>query len=219
LAGRDESLNAGQMRLSKGILIAFEGIDGSGKSTHAKILYDDLIARGFDAVFLKEPTNGMWGDKIRKIAKFGREGISPKEELDYFINDRIEDVQNNIGPSLRAKRIVIMDRYYISTMAYQGAILGNPEEIRQLNEKFAPLPDAVFLLDLEPDIAISRIIKGRDIVSPGFEQEDYLRKVRAIFNDLNFPGLRRIDAMLDVRQIKDEIYGDVDALLRKYIEK
>lgn len=212
-------MNVRQMKLSKGILIAFEGIDGSGKSTHAKILCDDLIADGFDAVILKEPTNGMWGDKIREIAKFGRGGISPQEELDYFINDRIEDVQNNIGPGLRAKKIVIMDRYYISTMAYQGAILGNPEEIRQLNEKFAPMPDAVFLLDIEPDIAISRIIKGRGGISPGFEQEDYLRRVRDIFNSLDLPNLRWIDAKMDVGQIKGEIDRDVNSLLKRYVEK
>lgn len=205
-----------QRRLSRGILIVFEGIDGSGKSTHARLLYNYIIKRGFDAVILKEPTKGRWGDKIREIARHGRGRISPKEELDYFINDRMEDVQNNIKPALKAKKIVIMDRYYISTMAYQGATLGNPEEILRINERFAPPPDAIFLLDIEPDVAISRIMEGRKATNPGFEQEDYLRKVRQIFNGLTLPNLRRIDTRMNIEMISEEILKQVESLLDQY---
>lgn len=208
-----------QKKLSRGLLIAFEGIDGSGKSTHAKILYDNLTGTGYDVVLLKEPTRGRWGDKIREIARHGRGKISPKEELEYFINDRMEDVQNNINPALKAKKIVMMDRYYISTIAYQGVTLGNPEEILKINERFAPLPDVILLLDIDPDVAMSRIIQGREGINPGFEQVDYLRKVRDIFNSLTLPNLRRIDTMMNIAAVSEEIKKEVDNLLSRYEER
>lgn len=209
-------MNIKKGRLSRGLLIVFEGIDGSGKSTHARLLHDYLTKKGFDAVVLKEPTKGKWGAKIREIAKFGREKVSLKEELEYFINDRKEDVQNNIKPCLKSKKIVIMDRYYISTMAYQGAIGGDPEEILRINEKFAPPPDAIFLLDIEPEDAMSRIIQGREGINPGFEQVDYLRKVRGVFNSLTLPNLRRIDTRMNIEVISEEIIKQVENLLNQY---
>lgn len=201
------------------MLIAFEGIDGSGKSTHARLLHDYLTKKGFDAVVLKEPTKGKWGEKIREMAKYGRGEVSLKEELDYFINDRKEDVKNNIEPCLKVKKIVIMDRYYISTMAYQGAIGGDPEEILRINEGFAPPPDIIFLLDIDPEIAISRIIQGRDTTNPRFEREDYLRGVREIFNSLTLPNLKRIDTRMNIKVISEEIISQVDDLLKRYEER
>lgn len=209
-------MNIRQRRISRGLLLVFEGIDGSGKSTHARFLYDYLTEEGFDAVIIKEPTKGRWGDKIREIARYGRRGISPKEELDYFINDRIEDVLDNIKPALDAKRIVIMDRYYISTMAYQGALGSDPEEILKINERFAPSPDVIFLLDLDPDIALSRIIEGREGINPGFEQIDYLRKVRAIFNSITIPNMVRIDAGQEIEAVSEVIIKEVEKPLKQY---
>lgn len=212
-------VNIRKKNVSKGILIVFEGIDGSGKSTHAKILFDDLTADGFDAVILKEPTSGKWGEKIREIAKFGRGGISPKEELDYFMNDRREDVELNITPCLNAKKIVIMDRYYISTMAYQGVVGFDPEETRKINEDFAPTPDIVFLLDIEPKVAVSRIMKERGGIYPGFEKEEYLSKVRTIFNSIHMPGLITINTNAEIDSVSDKIISEVDNVLKKYEEK
>ncbi len=125
---------------SRGRLIALEGIDGSGKSTHLKLAARALREKGFEVTELKEPTGGQWGERIRWL----RQGdVTGREEVELFLKDRQEDVQHNIKPALEAGKTVLIDRYYFSTMAYQGARGIDVEEIRKLNEEFAPVPDLV----------------------------------------------------------------------------
>ena len=85
-------------KLKRGLFTAFEGIDGAGKTTQAFRLKKRLEEHGLGAVYVKEPTDGFWGRKIREIAQNGRQGIAAEEELSYFILDREEDVKNNIVP-------------------------------------------------------------------------------------------------------------------------
>ena len=87
--------------------------------------------------------------------------LTPEEELALFLKDRRENVARNIRPALRAGRIVVLDRYYFSTIAYQGAKGLDPERIRRLNERFAPKPDLVFILDLGAGDGLARIA-GRE---------------------------------------------------------
>lgn len=143
--------------LRRGVLIAIEGIDGAGKTTQTEILANKLAKEGFPVVTLKEPTDGKWGQMIRKLAQNGR-NLSPEEESRLFLKDRNEDVERNIRPALLQKRIVIMDRYYHSNIAYQGALGVDVDEIRQANEHFAPVPDVVIILDVAPSIGRSRLV-------------------------------------------------------------
>ena len=130
-----------------GFLIAFEGIDGAGKSTQAKILHDQLAGRGWSVVLTKEPTTGPWGQILRDSAQTGR--LSIEEEVETFLKDRREHVSELILPRLRAGCVVIVDRYYFSTAAYQGARGVDPQELLRRNEEFAPEPDLLVLFDLE----------------------------------------------------------------------
>ncbi|HRZ34937.1 MAG TPA: dTMP kinase, partial [Candidatus Paceibacterota bacterium] len=107
-----------------GFLLAIEGIDGAGKSVQAKAVAAVLLARGLDVVLTREPTRGPWGQLLRESAAKGR--LSPADELKAFIEDRKQHVAELIRPSLEAGRIVITDRYYFSTVAYQGARGFNP---------------------------------------------------------------------------------------------
>ncbi len=180
------------------MLIAIEGIDGTGKTTVAKFLRDELEKMGYRAVLLREPTNSEWGIKIKKSMNAR---LSADEELKLFILDRKYNVEKNILPALRSGKIVIMDRYYYSTIAYQGARGIDIEEIKRMND-FAPEPDVVILLDAPPDLCIERIKKRGERNS--FERLSYLKKVREIFKSLN-DKLVIVNASKSVGEVKKEV--------------
>jgi dTMP kinase len=187
-------------RLPRGLLVVFEGIDGSGKTTQARLLAEALTAHGFEVVITKEPTNGPWGRKIRDTAHTGR--LPPEEELVLFIEDRREHVRSVIAPSLAAGRIVVLDRYYLSTVAYQGARGMDPDSILALNEEFAPLPDVVFQLQVPPRVGLSRIAARGDIANE-FEREENLTACARIFDSIPRSFIRRIDATPSVEAVRD----------------
>jgi dTMP kinase len=175
----------------RGILIAFEGIDGAGKSTHAAHLEASLRERDLTVVRTKEPTNGPWGRVLRASAATGR--LSPADELHAFLEDRREHVSTLILPELEAGSAVIVDRYYFSTVAYQGARGHDPVELLRANEAFAPVPDLLVLLEIDVDEAVARITR-RDERGNLFEKRDDLVKSAAIFATLSgLPYLLRID--------------------------
>ncbi|MFT6865087.1 MAG: dTMP kinase [Akkermansiaceae bacterium] len=173
------------------MFIVFEGIDGTGKSTQVGLLAGALGARGREVITSKEPTDGPHGTRLRQSAETGR--LSPQEELDLFHRDRKEHVETFIKPALARGAVVILDRYFFSTMAYQGIRGFDPAEIRRINEEFAPLPDLVFILELDLDTALSRI-GVRDGQANEFEQRDALQKCHDIFASLDDDFIHRIDA-------------------------
>ncbi len=191
------------MQLDRGYLIVFEGIDGTGKSTHCRLLGDFLASRGIPVVRLYEPTRGFWGQKIRGILKDGRGDVTPEEELSWFVNDRREDVEQNIAPALKEKRVVLLDRYYYSTAAYQGALGFSPEAIVRDNEAFAPRPDRVFLFTLSPEKSLKRV-DGRGEKS-SFERADYLEKVQRIFAAFDDPVIQRVNTEPPVDEVHARI--------------
>jgi dTMP kinase len=201
------------MRLKKGLLIVLEGIDGAGKSTQALRLLRKLRALGYDVVSFREPTRGRWGRVIKSMAKTAG-SLTPEEELDLFVRDRRENVRKNIRPALSRKKVVILDRYYFSTIAYQGAKGIDPALIRRLNERFAIKPDLVFILDIEAGRGLGRIRnrKRKDLL---FERERYLARVRKIFS--GFLGRRFIH--LDAARPKDELAGEIVSLVLRLAQK
>lgn len=189
--------------MQKGILIVFEGIDGSGKSTQAEILMKMLQKKGFDVVYFQEPSKGKWGRKIKKKA-LHPDSLAPEEELDLFQKDRKENVEKNLKPALEKKRVVIMDRYYYSTIAYQGAKGIDEKRIRKMNEEFVVQPDLVFILDIDPQKGLERI-ENRKKKYRLFEREEYLVKVRKIFKSLKGKNFIHINALKSKEEISKEI--------------
>lgn len=187
-------MKPGTRRLARGRLIVLEGIDGSGKSTLAAWLSQRLRDAGNDTVLRREPTDGPAGQELRRIISEGRKGIAPEAETALFIEDRRQHVASGIGPDLEAGRVVVLDRYYLSTAAYQGALGMDLEEIMARNESFAPQPDLAFLFDLPVSTALQRITLGRGGQRSAFEKEAYLEQVRRLFLDIRRPWFRRIDA-------------------------
>lgn len=168
--------------LRKGILVAFEGIDGAGKTTQARLLHDALKEAGVGVTVSKEPTNGKWGSLIRESASNGR--LSVDDELEYLTKDRKEHVAKLIEPSLRDGKVVILDRYFYSTIAYQGARGADKAVVQSTMLEFAPEPDLVFVLDLPPSLSISRISESRGETPNFFEDIENLKAVREVFNSL-----------------------------------
>ncbi len=193
--------------LQKGILIVFEGIDGGGKTSQAHQLLQVLQSEGYDAVYFREPSESRWGKLIREKAAHA-DSLSPDEELDLFQKDRRNNVTKNLKPALASKRVVLLDRYYYSTMAYQGAKGLDPQKIRQENECFAVLPDLVFILDVDAEKGLKRI-EGRGTRDLLFEREDYLQKVRDIFLSLQGDIFFHIDARRPMDEVAHVITGIV----------
>lgn len=199
------------MKPERGILIVFEGIDGTGKSTQCSLLANLLNKMQVPNISLAEPTKGTWGMKIRKVLTEGRQGISPQEELSWFINDRKEDIEENVMPALQENKVVIMDRYYFSTAAYQGALGLNPEEIRLENEKFAPIPDRVLIFLTSPETCLERIESSRDQKS-AFEKLDYLKNVQEIFRGFEGPNVRFINSDASISEVQEQIASEIGDL-------
>jgi dTMP kinase len=200
-------------RLKKGFLIVVEGIDGAGKSTQARILLHNLRALGYDAVSYREPTQSKWGREVKRLAKRS-DSLSPEEELTLFVKDREENVSKNLKPALRRKKIVVLDRYYFSTIAYQGAKGIDPARIKRMNEKFAVKPDLVFVLDIDAGAGLARIHcrKKKDLL---FEREEYLVKVRKLFQGFRGRKFIHLDASLPKKEIGAKILASVLRLLEK----
>jgi dTMP kinase len=192
-----------------GFLIAIEGIDGAGKSTLADLVQQSLQARKFCVVRTKEPTTGHWGQMLRDSASTGR--LSLEEEVETFVKDRKEHVETVINPALRAGHVVIVDRYYFSTMAYQGARGMDPEELMRRNELFAPEPDLLVLLDVDPKLGLTRI-KTRGDRANQFERTSNLKKARAIFNGIKKPYLYRLDGTQERETLRDLIVRQFSAI-------
>ena len=193
-----------------GFLLVLEGIDGSGKSTLARWLAAWLRERGREVVTSREPTDGPHGTALRQSAKTGR--LSLEAELDLFHKDRAEHVATLIAPALARGAVVILDRYYFSTAAYQGARGLDPQAIIATNEKFAPIPDLVLLLDLDPAAGATRIHRRGDMPDD-FEALDYQREVRRIFLSLDRPFIHRVDATCEANAVFADSQAQIERSL------
>lgn len=191
----------------RGILLAVEGIDGAGKTTQVGLLAHALESAGIEVITSKEPTKGYWGRRIRKSAENGR--MPPGRELLTFIQDRQQHAAQKILPSLEQGKIVILDRYFYSTIAYQGE-RGLPVEWldRQLRD-LAPTPDLVLVLDVHPALGMSRIVEERGDTPNHFERVDSLARIREIFQDLckYDPVLVEVDGSMSAEAVHAVILG------------
>ena len=185
------------------MLINLEGIDGCGKSTQSKLLMKKFEENNEKTIILKEPTDGKYGKKLWEMLSGKREATT-EQILDLFVMDRKEHVKEKINPALKEGKIVLMDRYYYSTMAYQAAAGIDVNRIRKDNE-FAPKPDIVLIFDLPVDLAMKRVISHS--VADVFEKEEHLEKVREAYLNLkNDPLVRIIDSTRTPEEIFEEVW-------------
>jgi dTMP kinase len=195
----------------KGILIIFEGTDGTGKSTQLQLLSRFLQNKGYPVITTREPTEGQYGQKIRELY-VNRSKYSQDEELELFLADRREHVEELLLPALEQGKIVLCDRYFLSTAAYQGARGFDPEEILQLNH-FAPDPDLALLFQVPLDTGLTRITSGRGDVLNDFEQRQSLEQVAALFSAIKRPYIQPIDAKGSIEEVHRLVIEHVSPLL------
>lgn len=197
-----------------GLFIVFEGIDGTGKSTQLHLLAEKLRGLGYAVVATREPTDGPYGQKIRELF-VDRGAVSREEELELFIADREQHVKEVITPALADGCVVICDRYYLSTVAYQGANGMDPEQILKKNENF-PAPDLAIILEIEPAHGIHRIQKQRNEHPNTFEGEANLQNVAKIFGTMQQDYIVRINGSGSIENVQLQVF---EAVAKELVRK
>lgn len=203
-----------------GLFISFEGIDGVGKSTQADLLETWLKGKGKTVVRTLEPGGTEVGVEIRKILLHHRGDLAPRAEAALFAADRAHHVASKIRPALSRGDIVITDRYFDSSVAYQGAGRElSQTEVRDLSlwAVGGLLPDLTVLLDLPADVARNRR-NGSGTEPDRLESEkiEFFERARQAYLDLAKAEPNRflvIDASATVEQMQQQIVDRVAGLI------
>ncbi|MBI2140567.1 dTMP kinase [Candidatus Woesearchaeota archaeon] len=206
----------------KGLFIVIDGIDGSGKSSIINFLAEFLADQGhnYEIWSTFEPTDGIYGRQIREMLVADKDSASnARLLLDLYIKDREEHLTKGILPFLDKDfggyPIVICDRYYYATMAYQG-MQGIPlAEIAEKNKLFRK-PDIAFFIDVPAEVALQRIMDSRGSQQK-FEHLEFLQGLRDRFLELKekLPdNIRIIDGAQAFEKVSAQVGKEINALLR-----
>ncbi|HXJ81623.1 MAG TPA: dTMP kinase [Candidatus Methylomirabilis sp.] len=197
-----------------GVLITFEGVEGSGKSTQCSRLVTSLQSRGVDVALTREPDGTPMGAALRRLFETGGPPPVPLSQVFLFMAARQQHVSEVIRPALARGALVISDRYTDATLAYQGFGQGvDLETIRDLNALATGglIPDLTLLLDLEPSVGMARI-RTRSL--DAFERMDlgFHRRVREGYLEIARTDKRRV-VVLDADQDADDLYAQITAVV------
>jgi len=203
-----------------GLFISFEGIDGVGKSTQADLLETWLSEQGKTVVRTLEPGGTDVGVEIRKILLHHKGDLAPRAEAALFAADRAHHVASKIRPALERGEIVITDRYFDSSVAYQGAGRDlSRTEVRDLSlwAVGGLLPQLTVLLDLPAEEARARRDKsGTEPDRLEREKIEFFETVRSAYLDLAKAEPNRflvVDASVSVEEMQSQIRARVAGLI------
>jgi len=217
--------------MKKSLFITFEGLEGCGKTTQAKMLYNLLNKQGISSIFTKEPGGTKIGQKIRKILLDQKNNdMDYKAEMLLFLASRAENVRLIILPALEEGKIVISDRFYDSTTAYQGYGRGiDLKIIKHLNALVVgeAIPDITFFLDIEPQEGLKRSTAFSHSREIRFEEEFmdkkiiggklFLERVRDGYYQLSREEAGRIK-VIDANRSKEKIFEEIIKIVNKKIK-
>ena len=196
----------------RGLFIVFEGVEGSGKSTHIRLLSERLLAAGVPHRVTREPGGTAAAERIRGVVLDPALEIGPVAELLLILAARAEFVRDIVDPSLARGEIVLADRYELSTFAYQGIARGlGLELVRRLNAVATGglKPDAIVLLEVDSAVGLGR----KETEADRMESEDlaFHEAVEAAYRQLaeSEPNVIRIDTSRD----RSEVEAAIDATL------
>jgi len=214
--------------MKKGLFITFEGLEGCGKTTQAKMLFDFLIKQKIPSIYTKEPGGTKIGDKIRKILLDQKnDGMDYKTEMLLFLASRAENVRLIILPALEEGKVVISDRFYDSTTAYQGYGRGIDLKItKHLNNLVVgkAIPDLTFVLDIDPYEGLRRSASFGNSREMRFEEEFinkkiiggkfFLERVRQGYYQLSHEETGRIK-IIDANKSKEDIFEEIIKIVNR----
>ena len=205
--------------MRKSLFIVIDGMDGSGKSELIKLLHNYLFTKNkkYRILTTREPTNGTYGEKIRRFLIEEKDpSLNAEVLLELFTKDREEHLKNVILPFLENNdhelNIILCDRYYYSTIAFQSTQGMDIERTLEENKNFRK-PDIAFILDVKPEIALERI-KNRD--KEKFEQIEFMQKLRKNFLDLSIhldDNIKIVDASKNPDEVFKDVKEEIDKLL------
>lgn len=191
--------------------MVIEGIDGAGKSTLARNLAARLEREGLPVLLTREPTEGPFGRRIRALAASKRDRVPADEEWRLFHEDRRIHVEEVVRPALAAGRVVVQDRSWPSTVAYQGERGLDREMLAAAERRIAPDPDVLLVVDLPPEEAHTRIRASRGSTDD-FEELESLRRLREVFRA--FEGAVILDGRRAADELAADAYAHVTGVLR-----
>ena len=192
-----------------GKFIVFEGLDGAGITTQATLLRNNLIAKGKEAVLTKEPTDGLIGGMIKSSLR-KEWNTDPLTLQMLFAADRSHHLRMEIEPAMKKGKIVICDRYVLSSLIF-GSLGVSVNILKQLNAEFRK-PNMTFIIDTHPRICIERMQKARHHVEL-FEEEQKLEQIRR--NMLSLKNHFSETYVIDGNRKPEEIMADVMKIVGK----
>lgn len=190
------------------MLITFEGIDGSGKTTQVRLLRKWLLNQGQKVIVTEEPTKGKIGLLIEKYLK--NPDADKYAEALLFAADRAEHTDKVIKPDL--KKIVVCDRYTHSSIAYQSSAGLSRDWIKCLNKNNLE-PDLTIYLDIKPETAIKRV-KRRNLKTEKYEKLEMLKKVRTEYLRMKSKKFKVLDGEKSIKEIHEEIKRVINDIIR-----
>ena len=199
----------------RGVLVTFEGVEGSGKTTQMLRLARWLKRQGYPVEQTREPDGTPFGAAVRRLFEHD---VPPLAQTFLFLAARHQHVVERIRPALRARRVVLCDRYTDATVAYQGyAGRLEPELIRELNLRAtgAVLPDLTLLFDLDPAVGLRRIGRRR---RDHFERQAlaFHRRVRLGYLEIQRAEPKRV-RVVDAGRAPDAVAADVQAIVGEFL--
>lgn len=193
----------------KGAFIVIEGLDGSGKTTQAKILARKL-RESHNAIYTAEPSQGKIGAFIRKRILYGEKRPLVSVEALLFAADRIDHIENEVQPALNEGKLVVSDRYIYSSLSYQGSAGLKLEWIETINE-LSRKPDLAIFIDVAPEIVLRRLKRKKSVM----ENLEIQRKVRDIYLKFVEKGeLICINGDKPKNEVAKEVLAVVNAFLK-----
>jgi dTMP kinase len=194
------------------MFVTFEGVDGSGKTTQARLLAERLAAEGRDVVATREPGGTELGERVRDLVLHS-EDVTPWAEAALFAASRAQHVAEVVRPALARGADVVCDRYVDSSLAYQGVARGlGLDEVLELNLTAVGglLPDRTFLLLVDPEVAVARMAFSPDRIER--EGDEFVRRVDVGFRQLaeRFPErIVPLDGALTVAELAELVARDL----------